>query len=263
MIDALLDAPGEAIRQYGAMPMAVATAGFFFGGFVKGTIGFALPTIAVAVGATVLPPEVAVAYLAVPSVVMNVWQGAREGLSEAWEAFLQFRVLIGVMLVTLFAATQLLPHLDTRGFSIIMGVGLSVFSVAQLLGWRPTSPPRPAADVVAGVLAGFFGGISGAWGVPVLMLLLSLEIPKKRFIRTCAVTFLLGSVPFIAGHVATGVLNAQTAAISVLMLVPVAIGMRIGQQVQDRLDGERLRTMILTVLVLAGANFLRQAFFAG
>ena len=47
------------------------------------------------------------------------------------------------------------------------------------------------------------------------------------------------------------------------MLVPVAIGMRLGQQVQDRLDGERLRTVILMVLVLAGANFLRQAIVAG
>ncbi len=263
MIGFLFDAPGEAIRQYGSWPMMIAIAGFFLGGFVKGTIGFALPTIAVAVGATVLPPEVAVAYLAVPSVVMNIWQGAREGLSEAWETFLEFRVLIGVMLVTLFASTQLLPYLNTRGFSLIMGIGLSVFSVAQLFGWRPTSPPRPAADITAGISGGFFGGISGAWGVPVLMLLLSLNIPKKRFIRTCAVTFLLGSFPFIAGHMTTGVLNVQTAAISVLMLLPVGIGMWLGQQVQDRLDGERLRTVILIVLVLAGANFLRQAFFAG
>ncbi len=263
MIDLVLAAPGAAIGLYGALPMAVATAGFFLGGFVKGTIGFALPTIAVAVGATVLPPEVAVAYLAFPSVVMNVWQAAREGIGDAWETFLEFRLLIGVLLVTLFAATQLLPHLDTVGFSLIMGVGLTAFSVAQLLGWRPTAPPRPAADIVAGGAGGFFGGISGAWGVPVLMLLMALDIPKRRFIRTCAVTFLLGSFPFIAGHVATGVLNAQTAAVSLLMLVPVGIGMRLGQTVQDRLDGERLRRLILLVLVLAGANFLRQAAFAG
>jgi len=262
MIDLLLDAPRTAVAQYGAVPMAIATGGFFVGGFVKGTIGFALPTIAVAVGATVLPPEVAVAYLAFPGIAMNVWQAAREGLADAWEAFLEFRVLIGVLLVVLLASTQLLPYLDARAFALIMGVGLAIFSSAQLLGWRPVSPPRPAADIVAGVLGGFFGGISGAWGVPVLMLLLSLEIPKRRFIRTCAVTFLLGSFPFFAGHVATGVINAQTATVSLLMLIPVAIGMRIGQVVQDRLDGERLRTLILWVLVLAGANFLRQALFA-
>ncbi len=263
MIDLLMAAPGASIAQYGVVPMAIATAGFFLGGCVKGSIGFALPTIAVAIGATVLPPEVAVAYLALPSVVMNIWQGAREGLAAAWHTFQEFRILIGVMLVTLFAATQLLPHLDTREFSMIMGLGLSVFSIAQLFGWRPTSPPRPAADIVAGVLGGFFGGISGAWGVPILMLLLSLDIPKKRFIRTCAITFLLGSFPFIAGHVMTGVLNPQTVAVSALMLVPVGIGMRLGQKVQDRLDSERLRTLILVVLVLAGANFLRQALVAG
>ena len=263
MIDFLLDAPGEAVARYGAFPMAVAVGGFFLGGFVKGTIGFALPTIAVAIGATVLPPEVAVAYLAGPSVVMNVWQSVRDGMAGAWATFIEYRVVIGVMLVTLLAATQLLPYLDRASFSAIMGIGLTAFSVAQLLGWRPVDPPRPQADVLAGSVGGFFGGISGAWGPPILLLLLSLDLPKRQFIRTCGVTFLLGSFPFIAGHVATGVLNMQTVAISLLMLVPVGIGMRLGQQVQDRLDGERLRTLILLVLAVAGANFLRQAIFGG
>lgn len=259
----MIDAPLAALTEYGPAAMAITVAGFFLGGFVKGAIGFALPTIAVAFGASVLPPEIAVAYLAFPTVVMNIWQGAREGLASAWATFLEFRTLIGVLLVTLFAATQILPHLDARQFALIMGVGLTVFSGAQLLGWRPTAPPRPAADVVAGGLGGFFGGISGAWGVPVLMLLLALEIPKKQFIRTCGVTFLLGSFPFIAGHLSTGVLNTQTAMVSFLMLIPVGIGMRLGQIVQDRLDGSRLRVLILLVLVLAGLNFLRQALLTG
>lgn len=261
MIDLLLDAPRAAVAQYGALPMAVAAAGFLLGGFVKGTIGFALPTVAVAIGATVLPPEVAVAYLAFPAVATNVWQAMRAGRRDAWAAFLEFRLLIVVLVVALLAFTQLLPYLDARSFAVIMGTGLTAFSAAQLFGWRPASPPRPAADIVTGIVAGFFGGISGVWGVPVLMLLLALDLPKQRFLRVSAVTFLAGSLPFIAGHVATGVLNAQTATVSLLMLAPVAIGMRLGQILQDRLDGERLRMLILLVLVIAGLNFLRLAVF--
>ena len=56
-------------------------------------------------------------------------------------------------------------------------------------------------------------------------------------------------------------INAQTATVSFLMLVPVSIGMRLGQFLQDKLDAERLRTLILLVLVIAGLNFLRQAVF--
>lgn len=261
MIDLVLAAPGDAVARYGMVAMCIATFGYFLGGFVKGTIGFALPTIAVAIGATVLPPDVAVAYLAIPALVMNLWQSLRDGFEDALATLMEYRLMIGVLLVSLFAATQLLPLLDVRGFSAIMGVGLTAFAAAQLLGWRPRDPPRPAADVGTGLLGGFFGGISGAWGVPVLMLLLSLDIPKRRFIRTCGITFLLGAAPFIAGHITTGVLNTQTAVISLLLLVPVGIGMRLGQGVQDRLDGERLRTLILIVLGVAGLNFLRQALF--
>ncbi len=253
----------DSIAIYGETAMSIAVLAYLLGGFVKGAIGFALPTVAVAVATLALPPEVAVAYMALPGLVMNIWQSARDGVDVALDTLREFRIVIGVMLVSLFASTQLLPHLEPHTFYVIMGLGLTSFAVVQLLGWRPTNPPRPAADIIAGGTGGFFGGISGAWGPPILMMLMSLNLPKRVFVRTCGVTFLLGAIPFILGHASTGVLNTTTATISALMLIPAAIGMRLGQTIQDRLPAEAFRKVILTVLVLAGLNFLRRAFFGG
>ncbi len=260
MIGAAISA---SVAAYGATAMSIAVLAYLLGGFVKGAIGFALPTVSVAIATLALPPEVAVAYMALPGLVMNIWQSARDGMGVAVETLKEFRVVIGVMLVSLFASTQLLPHLEPRVFYIIMGLGLSSFAIVQLFGWRPTNPPRPAADIFAGTTGGFFGGISGAWGPPILMMLMSLNLTKRVFVRTCGVTFLLGAIPFIGGHASTGVLNKTTATISALMLIPAAIGMRLGQTIQDRLPAETFRKIILTVLVLAGLNFLRRAFFSG
>ena len=95
------------------------------------------------------------------------------------------------------------------------------------------------------------------------MLLMTLNLPKQEFVRACGVVFTLGSLPYLLGHWYSGVLNAQTAYISVALLAPTALGMWIGQRVQDRLDGEIFKRWILIVLLVAGANFMRRAFFGG
>jgi len=251
-----------ALAEYGTGALAFATFGFFLGGFVKGAVGFALPMVAIACAATVLPKEAAVAYLAVPVLVTNVWQSVRFGWAAAWRTLKSLRLMIGVMVVALLAATQLLPALDQRTFAGILGFIALSYALLQLAGWRPVIA-RPLGDVVFGLLAGFFGGLSGVWGPPTLMLLMMLNLPKQELVRACGVVFTLGCLPFIAGHAISGVLNAQTATVSAALLLPTALGMWLGQRVQDRMDADRLKTAILLVLLVAGANFIRRAVFGG
>lgn len=247
-----------AIEQYGAGALAFATFGFFLGGFVKGAVGFALPMVGIACAATVLPKEAAVAYLAIPVFVTNVWQSVRHGWGAAWQTLRGLRLMIGVMLVALLAATQVLPALEERTFAAILGFVALAYAVLQLAGWQP-KVQRPFADVLFGLLAGVFGGLSGVWGPPTLMLLMTLNLPKQEFVRACGVVFTLGSLPYLLGHWYSGVLNAETAPVSLALVLPTALGMWLGQQVQDRLDGAVFRRWILIVLLAAGANFMRRA----
>lgn len=261
MIQAIFQTVQQWLDVHSDIAIAVTLFGFFFGGFVKGAIGFALPMIAVSFGASVMPPAEAVAYLAIPSLFSNLWQSLRDGIAEGLSSIREFRLLAVIMLVTIMASSQLLPFLDVQTFSGILGAGVALFALTQILGWKPRNVPRPAADVGAGLIGGFFGGISGAWGPPILMILLSLDLDKRALVRATGVTFLLGSVPFIIGHALSGVLNLQTLVISALLLVPTFAGMWLGQIVQDRLDAASFRRLVLLVLCAAGLNFLRRAFF--
>lgn len=255
-----MTALSAALAEYGPGALAFAAFGFFLGGFVKGAVGFALPMVGIACAATVLPKEAAVAYLSIPVLVTNVWQSVRHGWGAAWKTLKSLRIMIAVMVVMLLAATQMLPAMQPRVFAGIIGFLAVAYALSQIAGWRPVIR-RPLGDVVFGSLAGFFGGLSGVWGPPTLMLLMSLNLPKQEIVRACGVVFTLGCLPFIAGHAISGILNPQTATVSAILLLPTALGMWLGQRVQDRLDGERLKRWMLVVLVLAGANFLRRAVF--
>lgn len=47
---------------------------FLLAGFVKGTIGLGLPTVAMGLLATRMPPAHALAIVIVPAIVTNIWQ---------------------------------------------------------------------------------------------------------------------------------------------------------------------------------------------
>ena len=258
----MMSALSAAIAEFGFGALAFATFGFFLGGFVKGAVGFALPMVGIACAATVLPKEAAVAYLALPVFATNVWQSVRHGWGAAWKTLKSLRLMISVMIVALLAATQILPALEERVFAGVLGFVALAYAVLQLAGWQPTVR-RPFADVLFGLLAGIFGGLSGVWGPPTLMLLMTLNLPKQEFVRACGVVFTLGSLPYLVGHWYSGVLNLDTAPVSLALVLPTALGMWIGQRVQDRLDGDVFKRWILIVLLLAGANFLRRAIFGG
>lgn len=252
----------ELTAHYGWLTWVLLACGYAFAGFVKGAIGFALPMVALTIGALLLPSDAAVACLAIPTLLTNIFQSARDGVRAGVDAFRDFRLMIFVMLSVMIFSTQLLPVLSERGFAAIVGSFIFAAGLAQLLGWRLKATSRPGLDIGAGLVAGFFGGLSGTWGPPVMMTLVALGLEKRRMVRVAGVMFLTGSVPFLLGHLWSGVLNANTAIISALLFFPTMAGMIAGQMVQDKMDQDVFRRVILFVLIIAGLNFLRRAMFS-
>ena len=111
------------------------------------------------------------------------------------------------------------------------------------------------------LIAGVLGGVSGIWGPPLLMYLITLDLPKTEMVRVQSIMFLLGSVVLFFAHLHSGVLDATTLPASVWMTVPTMIAMFVGYRVHDRLDQELFRKATLLVLVLPGLNLRRRGLF--
>ncbi|MHA1129096.1 MAG: TSUP family transporter, partial [Alphaproteobacteria bacterium] len=112
-----------------------------------------------------------------------------------------------------------------------------------------------------GLVAGFFGGLSGVWGPPILLYLLSQKTPKTEMIRIQGISFLVGAIVLTGAHLQSGLLNETTTPLSAWMIIPAAAGMAIGFKVQDRMDQAKFRKATLIVLLFAGLNLLRRGLF--
>ena len=241
----------------------VVVAIYVLGGYVKGAIGFALPIIAVAGGATVMDGPTAVATLILPSLFTNVMQAFREGLDPLIAALRRFWLSNLVLMVAIACFAPLLVWLPERVFLLILGGSVGLFGVAQLVGWRPSIAPRYEKPwgVGVGVASGFFGGVAGTWGPPFVIYLTALKVPKAEHVRASGVFFLLGGIVMAPSHMLTGVFNERTALISLCMIPAAVLGMHLGQRVQDRLDQEVFRRFTLIVLIISSLNLLRRAAF--
>ncbi len=260
MIDVFAASFAAFVDLHGAPALAGAMGVLFVAGFAKGLVGFALPLIAVSGMGAFLPAQTAIALMLVAALVSNVWQTLRDGPGPAAATTRRFWRLLVTLLPMIFIVSQLVPSMDEQVFFLTLGVCVVLFTLSQLAGLRATFLARsPAAsEYGAGLVGGFFGGLAGIWGPPVTMYLLAIELPKAETMRALGMVFGLGSVALFAGHLVSGLLNAQTLPLSVVGVVPVMVGMAAGFALHDRMDARVFRQATLAVLLLTGLNLLRR-----
>lgn len=233
-------------------------------GFVKGAIGFAMPMIMISGLASVVSAEIALAALILPTVLTNAAQAFRQGFSEALQSAWRFRLYLGIVLLFIVLSAQLVTVIPNSLLFVLIGIPVTLFSLSQFLGWQLSIKPnhRRRAEAMIAVVAGFVGGLSGIWGPPTVAYLTAIETEKREQIRVQGVIYGAGAIVLMLSHLKSGIFNAQTASFSGLLLVPALIGMAIGMRVQDQLDQAKFRKITLFVLMVAGLNLIRRAYWA-
>ena len=253
------------VAQFGVAGLVGATFALAAGGFAKGVVGFALPLIALGMLGSFLPYETAVALLVVPTLISNLFQSLRNGLAAAWASLQQFWRLNLILVVMIVASAQLVVRLPQAVLFGLLGAFITVAGIIQLVGWVPHIAParRRAVETGVALIGGFYGGIGGIWGPPLVIYMLALRLPKSEMIRALSMSFLAGSIVLFIAHLHSGVLDATTLPVSSWMVLPTLLAMWAGYRVHDRLDAAMFRRVTLVVLILAGLNLLRRALSLG
>ncbi|MRX49211.1 TSUP family transporter [Paracoccus sp. S-4012] len=242
-----------------------AAATTLFAGFVKGAIGFAMPMIMMSVFGSFLTGTEALALLILPTLVTNLLQAGRQGIEPAVQSAHRYRLHIGMVVLFMLVSAAFVRSIPQAWMMLALGAPITGFALWQLSG-RPLTLEihhRRRVEAVTGMIGGLYGGISGIWGPPLIVYLLSIGAPKQEQIRVQGVVFLLGAVVLVVAHLFSGVLNAQTLPLSAAMVVPALIGLWLGFRAQDRLDVVQFRRWTLVMLVLTGLNLVRRAFEIG
>lgn len=246
----------ETWQFWGAMAITA------FAGFVKGAVGFAMPMIMLSAFGSILPATTALAALILPTLLTNIQQAFRQGPQEAWGSIWRFRLHISMVVIFICVSAGFARVLPQPVMYILLGAPIVGFAVWQLAGRSLVLPlhHRRRAEAVTGIVGGLYGGISGIWGPPLIVYLLSVGVEKREQVRVQGVVFLLGAIVLTAAHLTSGILNAQTLPLSLVLCVPAVAGMLAGFALQDRLDVVQFRRWTLVLLVLTGLNLVRRAF---
>lgn len=241
--------------------LAVSLAVTLFAGFVKGAVGFAMPLIMMSAFSSFLPPEVALAGLILPTLATNLLQAFRQGWAPALETAVTYRRFLIGTVVFIAVSAQVFDLIPRAAYLLLLGVPVTAFAAIQLAG-VPLALPlhhRNRAEWLLGVIGGLYGGVSGIWGPPLLVFLLSTGVAKQEMVRAQGVVFLIGSVVLLGAHLGTGLAMGERLVFSALLVVPALLGMMLGYRVQDRLDQARFRRWTQGLLVVSGLNLVRQA----
>ncbi|OBS10852.1 sulfite exporter TauE/SafE family protein [Acidihalobacter prosperus] len=230
----------------------------FCGGFIKGAIGIGMPVFVVSVLGGFLTPHLVIAILLVPIVVSNLWQ-CLSSVHLRW-ALARFWPLILAFGLGTWAGTRLLVSVPTEGLFVLLGCVVLGFCLTSWLNPHLHLPPRleGGAGPLVGLFAGVLNGVSLINGPPLILYLVALRLEREHFIGAYGLIALCGSVPLSASLIGLGVVTLPQLWWSTLALIPVMLGLALGQYLRRRIDQARFRRLLLVALALLGANLLRR-----
>ena len=234
----------------------------FCAGFVKGVVGFAQPLVLISGLTLFLSPEIALAGLILPTLVSNAFQALGQGFAAAWRSIREFSTFLIAGGTTLVIAAQMVRVVPEEVLQFAIGLPALAYAALQLGGVQfQLAKRRVGVEAAIGGLAGIMGGFAGVWGPPTVMYLTALNTPKHDQMRVQGVIYGMGSVALLGAHVGSGVLRAETAPFSALLILPALLGMWASGKVVNRIDQAMFKRATLIVLFIAGANLIRRALF--
>ena len=225
---------------------------FLLAGTVKGLVGLGLPAISIALMSLFLPLSEAIALIALPTVVTNVWQAAVGGhfrhiVRRQWPLILPLTV---VLYLTVWLVGQKGP-----GWAfLVLGTVLIIYSTLGLLRIRLTihsDLEKPLAPII-GVVSGFVAGVVGVPIVPLMPYLQGLDIKPVELVQTLGVVLCATSLTLTFSLLFFGVLDGPRAIVSGAAIAPAIGGMWLGQQIRSRLSVEQFRQAVFWALLATG-----------
>ena len=247
--------------EYGPGIIAWCFLALTLGGFIKGALGVGTPLLTVPMMALVLPPQMAIAIMAIPVVVANLWQFAqagrpREAVRRFWPAFVA--ILAGTWI-----GVNILASIDDRALLILVGVAVFVFAIMQGSRFRlqlPDALVKPAGIFFGGA-SGLIGGISSFFGPMLITYLISVRnLDKDQFVGSISFLYVSAVVPWTVMLYFYGILDQRLLLYSLFATIPVTLGLVIGQRIRRHISDARFRYLILGILLVSAVSMLWRAY---
>ncbi len=232
--------------------LAAVAATYLFAGFVKGSVGMGLPTIAMGILSLVLAPSEAAALLVLPTLATNTWQVLAG--PALWRLLGRFATMIAATLAGTLATIGLLTSASPLATAAI-GAVLALYGAIGL-AWRPAEVARRHErwlSPLVGLVTGMLGGATGISFIPSIPYLGSLELEKEELVQAMGLSAFFAAASLGLGLALHGRFHGGLAGGSFLALFPALAGMYAGQRVRRKLPVAAFRRWFLILLAVLGA----------
>jgi uncharacterized membrane protein YfcA len=248
------------LAEYGPWIVAWCFFALACGGLIKGALGVGTPLLTVPMMAQVLPTQMAVAIMAIPVVVANVWQFSQaerstEVVTRFWPTFIA--ILIGTWI-----GVKILSTIDERTLMLVVGAAVITFAVLQGSKFRLHLPERlvKPAGIFFGGASGLIGGVSSFFGPMLITYLISIRgLSKNQFVSSISFLYVSAVVPWTLTLYYFGLLDQRLLIYSTFATVPVTLGLLIGQRIHHLISEAHFRYLIIAILVISGLSMLWRA----
>ncbi|MCP4982791.1 MAG: sulfite exporter TauE/SafE family protein [Gammaproteobacteria bacterium] len=249
------------LAEYGPWVIAWCFFALGCGGFIKGALGVGTPLLTVPMMAQVLPPQMAIAIMAIPVVVANLWQFAQTERSSAivakfWPTFVA--ILIGT-----WVGVKILSIIDEKTLLILVGAAVIAFALLQGSRFRLHLPERMVkpAGLLFGGASGLIGGVSSFFGPMLITYLISIRgLAKNQFVSTISFLYVSAVLPWAVTLYLYGILDDQLLLYSAFATLPVTLGLLVGQRIRGHISEARFQYLIIGILVISGMSMLWRAY---
>jgi len=225
---------------------------FLLGGLVKGVIGLGFPVVVLAMLATTIGLKEAMALLVIPGIATNIWQALAGGAFK--ELLKRLWSLLIATVIGIWIGVYVLSMVDPTKLIIVLGVLLFLYSVFSLT--RPQIPPPGRHEFwlspLMGGIGGFVCGLTGSYMVPGAIYVQALGLSRDMFIQAIGIVFVVLAIALGVSFWQYGFIGLQTGSLSVMAMVPLVIGMFLGQRIRYRLPEVVFRKIFFTALMIAG-----------
>jgi len=229
---------------------------FILAGFVKGTIGMGLPTVAIGFLTLLMPPAEAATILILPSFVTNVWQLA---VGPQFVGLLRrlWPLLAAAALATI-AAGRWIGAVSNPATLTALGAAIVLYAVISLAPLRLDVPARHELWLgpLAGAVTGIVTALTGVFVIPAVPYLQALRLAPDELVQALGLSFTVSTLALAAALADAGEFHWPNAGASLLALAAALGGMFLGQAVRARLKPQTFRRWFLAGLLLLGAHLM-------
>lgn len=230
--------------------------------FIKGSLGLGFSTLCVAMLVHVVDLKTAISIVLFPSLLSNLIV-----MFDAGMVRLSLRLFWSMLLMALpgmLIGLQLLRQEDTSLSILILSGVLMVYGVWGYRNrqFRINDRWRPTLNPAVGLSTGMINGATGSQIFPIMPYLLSLPISKQVLVQTINMSFTLCSLIMLVALNRFGTLDLASSAVFSLGVVPVAVGVWLGNRLRKRMSDDVYRRAAMLLMIALGVLLQVRTLFA-